>query len=137
MGRIVRPGGGLAFFWNVLDGDAPAVLLADDAAPGPARRCRPRLDDLQAGRRPGCSARAGAFGEPWAAALPAVPQVRMTGEEFVADGLHDVVRPRQAPELQERLPRRDRQCLVAGTVRATTLDIPYRIDCWIARRSAP
>jgi SAM-dependent methyltransferase len=136
MSRIVRPGGGIAFFWNVGEtGPSPLVagerrLVAeygidgsDVRKPGPLPETRDAVRD------------AGAFDEPEFHQVRHV--VPMSGSDYL--GLaYTKSHLRTAPaELQERY--RDsfiEMMTMNGVDLDDRLDIPYVVDCWIARRSA-
>jgi SAM-dependent methyltransferase len=136
MARIVRPGGGIAFFWNVGDAE-PSPLVAgerrlvaeygidgsDVRKPGPLPETR---DAVRA---------AGAFEEPEFHQVRHV--VPMSGSDYL--GLaYTKSHLRTAPvELQERYRRSFTDMLAAlGIGSDDQVEVPYVVDCWIARRSA-
>lgn len=134
MARIVRPGGGIAFFWNVVD-ETRSTLVAgerrlvveygidgsDVRKPGPQPETR---DAIRA---------AGAFDEPEFVQVPHV--VPMTGAEYV--GLaYTKSHLRTAPaDLQERYRSAFEAMLAGHGIGASAqIEVPYVVDCWIARR---
>ena len=135
MGRIVRPGGGIAFFWNVVD-ESRSPLVASERRlvaafgvsgaevrkPGPRKETR----DAIVG--------AGAFEEPEFVQVPHV--VPMTGADYV--GLaYTKSHLRTAPaQLQDRY-RSAFVDMLAGHEIAPgdRIEVPYVVDCWIARRN--
>jgi SAM-dependent methyltransferase len=134
MARIVRPGGGIAFFWNVVDEKrSPLVagerrLVAEYGIDGSdVRRPGPRPETRDAVRA------AGAFAEPEFHQVAHV--VAMSGADYV--GLaHTKSHLRTAPaELQERYGRAFAEMMAGlGIGPADRIDVPYVVDCWIARR---
>ena len=135
MGRIVRPLGGIALFWSVVDDSfAPIAdertLTAEHGIAGPDTLARP-------GPRPetGDSIRAaGSFGEP---AFVQLPYVRhMTGAQYLG-----LVRTKShlrtaPPDIQERFSGAFEAMLAShGVGPAARVDVPYVVDCWIARRT--
>jgi SAM-dependent methyltransferase len=140
MARIVRPGGGLALFWNVRDETrSPFVLayhstLERHGGPEEGRY-------LQAGRATGRDATR--------EALEASPvfegvalhelhhEIRMRARDFVPMTFTASYVRAMPPETQADF-RAETERLVAEHAAADgSLAIPYRIDCWIARRSTP
>jgi len=135
MARIVRPGGGIAFFWNSVEEDHSPLVAAerelvarygidgsDVRKPGPLPETRAAIRAA-----PG-------FDEPEFVQVPHL--VTMTGAEYV--GLaHTKSHLRTAPEgLQRRFGRAFEAMLVAHGVGPTDqIDVPYLVDCWIAKRS--
>ena len=135
MGRIVRAGRGIALFWNMVDADRSDLVAGErklvaeygiegsDVRPsGPQQATR---DAIVA---------AGAFDEPTFVQIPHV--VPMTGAGYV--GLaYTKSHLRTAPaELQERY-RSDFAAMLAshGVAADDRFEVPYVIDCWIARRN--
>jgi ubiquinone/menaquinone biosynthesis C-methylase UbiE len=137
MARIVRPGGGIAFFWNVVDGDRSRLVAAerklvaeyqidgsDIRRPGPSPETR---DAIRA---------AGGFDEPMYVRVPHA--ISMTGADYV--GLaYTKSHLRTAPaDIQAAFRDAFTSMLRAEGIGATDrIVIPYVTDCWIARRSAP
>jgi SAM-dependent methyltransferase len=134
MARIVRPGGGIAFFWNMGDEQTPLVAAeralvtrygidgSDVRKPGP-------LPETRAAIRA-----ASAFDEPEFVQVPHV--VTVTGAEYV--GLaHTKSHLRTAPDdLQRRYGRAFEAMLRAHGIGPTDhIEVPYVVDCWIAKRS--
>ena len=139
MGRIVRPDGGIALFWNVRDAER-SPFVAD------YHRLLERYfgeadtgQYLQAGRATGrdatreALARAGAFRDVELLALHhAVP---MTASGFIGMAFTaSYVRALPADE-QDRF-RMDLGAILGrhGHTDETPFQLPYRIDLWIARR---
>lgn len=133
--RILRPGGGVALFWNVRDRER-SPFLADyaellerytGAADGPRYEQRGR--ELTRAALGGSTA----FEAPELLTLS--NDLTMTAAQF--DGLvftASYVRAALDPAAQERL-RVDLAALHAGHGHgAEPFTVPYRIDCWIARR---
>ncbi len=142
MARIVKPGGGVALFWNVRDATR-SPFLADYAALLAALRRRDTGQYLQAGRA------TGARGD---ASTPSAGTPRLRRRTELAVLQHEVLMtPRRRspgwpspprtwaghPE-QQRF-RVELEDLLArhGHPGGEPFDIPYRIDLWTARRSAP
>jgi SAM-dependent methyltransferase len=138
--RILRPGGGLALFWNVRDAERSA-FLADYAEL--LKRFAESADDPGIGRyeaigrdetRRALEAAAG-FEAPELIQLH--QEVQMTDEEFMGMAFTaSYVRAGMSPERQDRL-RLDLAALL-GRHRLSDgrpFPVPYRIDLWIARRS--
>jgi SAM-dependent methyltransferase len=136
MARIVRPGGGIAFFWNVGDAE-PSPLVAgerrlvaeygidgsDVRKPGPLPETR---DAVRA---------AGAFEEPEFHQVRHV--VPMRGSDYL--GLaYTKSHLRTAPaELQGRYRGSFIDMMASNGVDLDDrIVVPYVVDCWIARRSA-
>ena len=135
MARIVRPGGGIAFFWNVGDEGAPLVaseraLVAEHGIDGSdVRKPGPRPETRDAIRA------TGSFEDPeFVQVRHTVP---MTGAEYV--GLaRTKSHLRTAPqELQDRYVRAFEDMLASHGIGASDrIEVPYIVDCWIARRRA-
>lgn len=138
--RIVRPGGGLALFWNVRDAER-SPFLADYAEL--LKRSTESTDDPGIGRyeaegrdvtRRALEAASG-FEPP--DLLQLHQEVEMTAEQFVGMAFTaSYVRVGMSPEGQTRF----RSDLAALLGRHSLADghpfpVPYRIDLWIARRS--
>lgn len=141
MARIVRPGGGIALFWNVRD-EARSPFVADyhsllERYGGVAEGTY-----LQAGRASGRSATSAAmaaadgFGDPelheLRHELPATADA-FVGMAFTASYV------RALPPEQQAAFRADLTDLLVrhGHTGPAPFTVPYRIDCWIARRSTP
>jgi len=139
MARIVRPGGGIALFWNVRE-EARSPFVAD------YHRLLERYGGvaegkyLQAGRASGRSETAAAmsvaegFEEPtlhelWHD-LPATAEA-FVGMAYTASYVRALTAERQAAF------RAGLTALLArhGLAGEAPFTVPYRIDCWIARRS--
>lgn len=133
MARIVRPGGGIAFFWNVDDERAPLVaaearLAAEYGIDGSdVRRTGPLPATRDAIRA------VGAFDEPQFVQVPHT--VAMTGADYI--GLaktksHLLTAP---AELQEHYGLAFKKMLAHhGLGPSDPLKVPYVVDCWIAKR---
>jgi SAM-dependent methyltransferase len=134
--RIVRPDGGFAFFWNVVD-EAGSELVAAErqlvaeygVSGGEIRLPGPRPETAAMVRD------AGAFEE---AAFIQVPhQVPMTGAEYVGFARTKSHLRTAPPELQERYLRAFDDMLRAHGVGPTDrIEVPFIVDCWLARRTA-
>lgn len=136
IGRIVRPGGGLALFWNVRDADVSPLVAEYNAlvstlggeSPG-ALRQGPREETRTA------ILAAGVFEE------PAFVQVRhdlaMTVDDLMGLAFTSSA-VRTLPHAGQVEYRRALEGLLArhGIGPATTVELPYVVDCWIAARSA-
>lgn len=135
--RILRPGGGVALFWNVRDAEA-SPFLADYAAL--LKRYRPDGGDMGRYESSGMDATRAAFGR--AAAFEPVELVQlhqsvsMTTSGFIGMAFTaSYVRAALSPEQQDRF-----RIELAGILGRhghddeRPFDVPYRIDLWIARR---
>lgn len=138
--RILRPGGGLALFWNVRDG-ARSPFLAEYAEL--LKRSAESADDPGIGRYEarGRDATRGAMTDAPGFEAPELvelhQEVSMTAEQFVGMVFTaSYVRVGLSAEGQERL-RRDLGELLARhhVADGEPFSVPYRIDLWIARRS--
>ena len=141
MARIVKPGGGVALFWNVRDADRSAFVadyhkllerLFGDADTG---------QYLQAGRSTGRERTQQAFEESPGFDQPLLAELQhdaqMTPDDFVGMAFTaSYVRALSADE-QERF-RAELNTLLARHGHATgeRFMVPYRIDLWTARRRA-
>lgn len=132
--RIVRPGGGFAFFWNVVD-EARSELVAAErqlvaeygVSGGEIRLPGPRPETAAMVRD------AGAFEE---AAFIQVPhQVPMTGADYLGFA-RTKSHLRTAPEdVQDRFLRAFEEMLRDhGVGPADRIEVPFIVDCWLARR---
>ena len=132
--RILKPGGGFAFFWNVVDEVRSDLMAAErqlvteyGVSGGDIRLPGPRPETAAMVRD------AGAFEEP---AFIQVPhQVPMTGAEYLGFA-RTKSHLRTAPtELQERYVGAFADMLRAhGVGPTTTIEVPFIVDCWLARR---
>ena len=139
MARIVRPGGGVALFWNVRD-ETRSAFVADYHALlerhfGDADTGR----YLQAGRATGRDATraafegVGAFGNLELAELG--HEMEMTADAFVGMAFTaSYVRSLPAEE-QDRFRAQLSDLLAKHGIGADPFTLPYRIDLWTARRS--
>ncbi|HLY35553.1 MAG TPA: class I SAM-dependent methyltransferase [Candidatus Limnocylindria bacterium] len=139
MARIVRPGGGVALFWNVRDeARSPFVaeyhrLLARRFGEADTGRY------LQAGRASGREAtraaleRTGGFEAPELLEVPHATS--MTAAGFMGMAFTASYVRAQSAEEQDRF-RMEIGALLGrhGHTDETPFEIPYRIDLWIARR---
>lgn len=134
--RILRPGGGVALFWNVRDGERSAFLADYDAllerhagdANDMGRYVAVGRDELRA---------------TFAASAAFTPlelvnlhhAVEMTPEQFIGLAFTASYVRALAPEQQDRF-RLDLAALLGrhGHTETTPFEIPYRIDLWLARR---
>jgi SAM-dependent methyltransferase len=139
MARIVRPGGGIALFWNVRD-EARSPFVAEyhellsrrfgDADTGRY---------LQAGRASGRDAtraaleRTGGFEAPELREVPHA--ISMTAAAFIGMAFTASYVRALTPEEQDRF-RIELGGLLGrhGHTDETPFEIPYRVDLWIARR---
>ena len=138
--RILRPGGGLALFWNVRDADRSPFLaeyaeLLERVAESPDV---PGIGRYEAGGRDetqGALEAAAGFEPPELIHL--YQEVQMTDEEFVGMAFTaSYVRVGMSPASQDRF-RLDLAALLGrhGLAGGAPFAVPYRIDLWIARRS--
>jgi SAM-dependent methyltransferase len=136
--RILRPGGGVALFWNVRDTERSAFvadyqeLLARHAAAG-ADTGRYEAVGRDETRR-AFETHTAAFEEPEIVTLH--QEVQMTDEEFIGMAFTaSYVRTGMPPEVQDRF-----RIELAGALGRHGLNdgqrfaVPYRIELWIARR---
>ena len=137
IGRILRPGGGVALFWNVRDAERSALLaeyrdlldgyVGDENDMG--RYERTGRDQLRAG-----FAASSAF-EPLEL-VNIEHEVAMNPEQFIGLAFTaSYVRAGLSPEQQDRF-RLELAAMLGrhGHVDASPFPVPYRIDLWIARR---
>lgn len=134
MARLVRPGGGIAFFWNVGDkAESPLVagerqLVAEYGIDGSdVRRPGPLPETRDAVRA------AGAFDEPEFLQVPHV--LHMTGADYLGLAFTKSHLRTAPAELQERYHAAFGAMLERNGVHPTdTIEVPYIVDCWIAGR---
>lgn len=138
--RVLRPGGGLALFWNVRDA-ARSPFLADYAEL--LKRSTESADDPGIGRyeSKGREATRHALEEAPGFDVPDLVElhheVAMTDEQFTGMAFTaSYVRVGMSPERQQRF-RTDLTALLArhNLANGRPFAVPYRIDLWIARRS--
>jgi SAM-dependent methyltransferase len=138
--RILRPGGGLALFWNVRDAER-SPFLADYAellkrsteSPADPGIGRYEAEGRDVTRR---ALEAAAGFEP-PDLLQLHQEVEMTAEQFVGMAFTaSYVRAGMSPERQDRF-RIELTTLLSrhGLSDGRPFPVPYRIDLWIARRS--
>jgi SAM-dependent methyltransferase len=135
--RIVKPRGGFAFFWNVVD-EARSDLVAAErrlvaeygVSGGDIRLPGPRPETAALVRA------AGTFDEPSFIQVP--HQVPMTGADYLGFA-RTKSHLRTAPaDLQKRFLRAFGDMLREhGIGPADRIDVPFIVDSWLARRSAP
>lgn len=135
MARVVRPGGGIALFWNLRDESRSALLEEYGRL---LRGYRIREDLRGPGRHPDTRrwiARAGGFAP--SEFLQVAHVQRTTPEEFI--GLvFTASYVRTAPPDVQRALRADVVALLDRHARGGgSLEVPYLVDCEIARRTAP
>jgi len=139
MARIVRPGGGVALFWNVRDAGRSAFVadyhallerLFGDADTG---------QYLQAGRATGRDATQQAFDDSPGFDPPVLAELqhdaKMTADDFVGMAFTASYVRSLPPAEQDRFRSElttllDRYGLNSGV----SFTVPYRIDLWTARR---
>ena len=140
MARIVRPGGGIALFWNVRE-EARSPFVAD------YHRLLERYGGvaegkyLQAGRASGREATRAALelAPGWEAVrlVELRHEIAMRADDFMGMAFTASYIRALAPEDQARFG--DEVTDLLQRHRSTygdSLSIPYRVDCWLARRSA-
>ena len=134
MGRIVRPGGGIAFFWNVGDEEAPLVaseraLVAEYGIGGSDVRKPGPLPETRA-----AIVEAGPFDEP--EFVQVRHEVTMTGAGYIGLAYTKSHLRTAPPELQERYRSAFTDMLAGhGIGPDDRIAVPYVVDCWIARRT--
>jgi len=142
MARIVRPGGGIALFWNVRDAER-SRFLADYGQL--LRRSTDRNEEPDDGRYESGGREetrrmlAGTHSFEAAELVELHHEVPMTPGEFAGMAFTaSYVRVGMTPERQERF-RAELQALLRqhGHAGEEPFAVPYRVDLWIARRSAP
>jgi SAM-dependent methyltransferase len=131
MGRIVRRGGGIALFWNVRDAERSAMLTDYDAL---LARNGVEVDRQRAGPDPRTSAAIESDPAFRGAEFFQVRHVeRLAPSAFIGlvftssyvQALETVARERFATELE---------AIVDRHASEQHLEVPYVVDCWIARR---
>ena len=132
--RIVRPRGGFVFFWNVVD-EAHSELVAAErelvveygVSGGDIRLPGPRPETAATVRA------AGTFEE---ATFIQVPhQVPMTGAEYLGFARTKSHLRTAPPEVQNRFLRAFADMLRnRGIAPADRIEVPFIVDCWLARR---
>lgn len=135
MARIVRAGGGIAFFWNVGDERVPLVaaegrLAAEYGIDGSdVRRTGPLPATRDAIRA------VGAFEEPQFVQVP--HSVPMTGADYLGLAKTKSHLRTAPPELQKRYVGAFEEMLAShGIGSSDPMVAPYVVDCWIAKRRA-
>ncbi|MGH2455249.1 MAG: class I SAM-dependent methyltransferase [Candidatus Limnocylindria bacterium] len=137
MARILKPGGGLALFWNVRDRQRSAFLADYEAL---LERSVRATDSGRYEWEGPDATRAAIEAHPAAFEAPELVQleqeVSMTAEEFIGMAFTaSYVRAGLSPEEQDRF-RLDLAATLGrhGLNDGTPFPVPYRIDLWIARR---
>ena len=141
MARIVRPGGGVAVFWNVRDPERSAFVADYHALLERQFGDADTGQYLQAGRSTGRERTQHAFSESSGFEAPQLAEltheIEMTAEDFVGMAFTASYVRSLPPEQQDRF-RRDLEALLArhGLANGDRFSVPYRIDLWTARRPA-
>ena len=140
MARIVRPGGGVALFWNVRDAQRSAFVADYHALLERQFGDADTGQYLQAGRATGRDATERAFTESPGFDQPELAELhhdaQMTADQFVGMAFTaSYVRSLPGDE-QERF-RAELTSLLArhGLSAGLPFTVPYRIDLWTARRN--
>jgi SAM-dependent methyltransferase len=140
MARIVRPGGGVALFWNVRDEEASPFVAGYHALLEERFGSADTGRYLQAGRPGGQTATRHAF-EGLASFNPLEKielrhELAMAAEEFMGMAF-TASYVRALPEVEQVRFRGDLAELLArhGHAAPQPFSIPYRVDLWISRRS--
>jgi SAM-dependent methyltransferase len=134
--RITRPGGGIALFWNVRDGERSA-FLADYGTL--LDRYVGEENDMGRYEATGRDELRAAFAATTAftplVLLNLHHEVPMTPEQFIGLAFTASYVRALPPEQQDRF-RLDLAALLGrhGHADASPFEVPYRIDLWIARR---
>lgn len=134
MARIVRPGGGIAFFWSVVDeGRSPLVasertlVRRHDIDGSDVRKPGPRPETRDAIRA------AGAYEEPEFAQVSHV--VAMTGADYVGLARTKSHLRTAPPQIQDAFGKDFTAMLESHGIGASDhIEVPYVVDCWIAKR---
>jgi hypothetical protein len=141
MARIVRPGGGVAVFWNVRDAErSPFVADYHRLLEGQFGEADTG-QYLQAGRATGRERTERAFKEAAGFDAPELSELRheiqVTPEEFVGMTFTASYVRSLPPEEQGRF-RQEVVKLLAGhgLEEGRPFTVPYRVDLWTARRQA-
>lgn len=135
MGRLLRPGGGIALFWNIRDAAASTFLAEYERA----LIRHGTKDDLGApGRHPDTGRHIGEAGGFEPSEFFQVHHVRrMSQEDFIGLMLTAwYVRTREA-DVQARLVEDVRGLLAAHAGPSGSVEVPYVVDCETARRLRP
>lgn len=136
LGRAVRPGGGVSFFWNVVDEDRSGLVSGErrlvhehGVSGGDVRRPGPNPETRAAIRA------VGAYEEPIFVQVPHV--VPMTGAEYRSLAFTKS-HLRTAPcETQEAFGQAFDGLLASHGIGSNDrFEVPYVVDCWIARRAS-
>ena len=140
MARIVRPGRGVALFWNVRDEDASPFVAAYHGLLEERFGSADTGRYLQAGRPSGQDATRRAF-EGLASFTPLEKielrhQLTMSAEDFMGMAFTSSY-VRALPDEEQGRFRGDLAALLArhGHAPLQPFNVPYRVDLWITRRS--
>lgn len=134
MARIVRATGGVSFFWNVVDESRFPLLTAEHELvarygidgssvrrPGPQPETRAALQE------------SGAFEEPEFVQVPHT--VAMTGAEYVGLAFTKSHLRTASAEIQDEYRAAFGEVLERHGIAAEDgIEVPYVVDCWIAKR---
>jgi SAM-dependent methyltransferase len=141
MARIIRPGGGVALFWNVRDAERSSFVADYHALLQELFGEADTGQYLQAGRATGRERTRRAFEETGGFGalrlLELHHEVPMTAEDFLGMAFTASYVRSLAPEEQDRF-RMGLGALLGrhGHADGKPFAIPYRIDLWIARRAS-
>ncbi len=137
--RILRPGGGVALFWNVRDGERSAFLAEYERL---LERYAGEANDMGRYVAVGRDQLRASF----AASISFEPvdllnlehEVQMTAEEFIGLAFTASYVRLLDPNVQDRF-RLELAALLGrhGHADDTPFAVPYRIDLWVARRRGP
>ncbi|MGH2401519.1 MAG: class I SAM-dependent methyltransferase [Candidatus Limnocylindria bacterium] len=134
MARIVRPGGGIAFFWNLVDPDRSPLVATERALvykhgidgsdvrkPGPLPETREAIRATEA------------FEEP--EFVQVSHSVGMTGADYLGLARTKSHLRTAPPQIQEAFGLDFTSMLEANGIGASDpIELPYVVDCWIAKR---
>jgi len=132
MGRIVRPGGGIALFWNIRDANASSFMrayldLLDDHGTDASTRGPGRHPDTRVWLRQSGAFEAATF-------LQVRHSVSMSPEEFIGLAFTASYVRALAPERLAAFRADLGELATRHAVETGALEIPYVVDCEIARR---
>ena len=135
MARIVRPGGGVALFWNVRDDDASPFLAAysellERYLPGVEIGAKVAADDSRT--RDQLAANAAFAVEPSRRHLRHA--MLMTSSDFVNLAFTSSYVRRSLSDADQDRFRADLIALIGAYHEDGPFEVPYRVDIWLARR---